>query len=147
MSNPKEFYPPVSFSFQLSMDADKEQNASFQELSGIIMEMNVDQVAPGRESRFKGGLPGSAKYDNLVLKRGVLPKESSLAEWVMNTPTNAIQTKDISVALTDTEGKVLMSWVFINAFPVKWEVSDFKSAENVLTVESLEFAYSYCKKN
>lgn len=151
MSNPKEFYPSTLFSFQLSLVATEEQKAAFQEVSGIDMEMNAEEVTSGGENRYKYRLPGKVEFNNLVLKRGLITKDSSLAKWVRDTidsnMASPIQPKDIIVFLKDNEGKVLISWNFINAYPVKWKVSDFKSEDNQLAVESLEFAYTRFKKN
>lgn len=144
--------PPVSFIFQLSFGG-KEDDAKigFQEASGISQDMNTEEVGCGGENRFKYRLPGVVKYNNLVLKRGLVAMGSTLSQWCSNTLETglaaAIETKDITVALLDMEGKILVSWDFINAYPVKWDVSDFKSQESQLAIESVEFAYNYFKKN
>lgn len=144
--------PPVSFSFQLSFGGQEDDGAiGFQEASGINNEMNIEEVGSGGENRFKYRLPGVVKYNNLVLKRGLVTSSSTLSKWVQQTLedglSNPITPKDITVALLDSERKVLISWDFINAYPVKWEVSDFKSMESSIAIESIEFAYNYFKKN
>ncbi len=148
------FYPPVSFSFSLAFTGIEDDiDVGFQEASGISMERGVEEVevSSGGENRFKYKLPGVNKYSNLVLKRGLVPTSSALATWVqsvlqsgLSTP---IKTKTITVSLLDSEGNKLISWNFIDAYPVKWNVSDFKSMENAYAVETLEFAYSSFKKN
>ena len=142
----------ASFVFQLSFGS-REHNdlISFQEVSGIDMEMSTEEVEPGGENRFKHRLPGTVKYNNLVLKRGLASKGSTLYNWVMQTLESGfaskIITKNVTISLLDASGKVLMSWDFISAYPVKWEVSNFKSAENELAIETLELAYDFFKKN
>ena len=157
MPNPAStsgFYPPASFSFSLSFSGSGGQpEAAFQEASGINVEMNVEEVGSGGENRFKYRLPGGTKYNNLVLKRGLVPKASPLYTWCENTLNLAlaepIQTKTITVALLDADQKILISWVFQNAYPIKWGVSEFKSMENAYAVETIEFAFNYfeTKKN
>ncbi|MEO1261780.1 MAG: phage tail protein [Bacteroidota bacterium] len=143
-------YPPVSFSFQVTVGDDTSE-AGFQEASGLNMEMGVEEVASGGENQFKYRLPTVNKFNNLVLKRGLVPKNSTLAAWVSDTLTGGlatpITTKSITVSLLDEEQKILVGWTFFNAYPVKWSISDFKSMENSYAVESLEFAYNYFKKN
>lgn len=153
MANPAN-YPPVSFSFSLSFSGSSgSSDAAFQEASGINVEMNTEEVGSGGENRFKYRLPGKTKYSNLVLKRGLIPKNSPLFTWCEQTLNlglaEPIQTKTITVALLDNKQKILISWVFQNAYPVKWSVSEFKSMENAYAVESIEFAYNYfeTKKN
>ncbi|PHN06066.1 phage tail protein [Flavilitoribacter nigricans] len=147
-------YPPVSFSFSLSFSGSSEpSDAAFQEASGINVDMNTEEMGSEGENRFKYRLPGKTKYSNLVLKRGVIPKNSPLFTWCDQTLNQGlaepIQTKTITVALLDDKQNILISWVFQDAYPVKWSVSEFKSMENAYAVESIEFAYNYfeTKKN
>lgn len=146
------FYPPPSFYFRLSFSGiSGDKDAAFQEASGIATDMETEEVMCGGENRFKYKLPGSIKFGNLVLKRGLVPVDSSLAKWCNDTLTNGlnttITTQTITVELLDEEGNTLVSWDFVNAYPVKWNVSDLKSMENTYAVETVEFAFNYLKKN
>lgn len=147
-----EFYPPGAFYFQLSFSGiNGKSDAGFQEASGISTDMETEEVMCGGENRFKYKLPGPVKFGNLILKRGLVPSGSALAKWCNDTLANGlnatITTKTITVELLDEEGDTLVSWDFVNAYPVKWSVSEFKSMENAYAVESLEFAFNYCKRN
>jgi phage tail-like protein len=44
------------------------------------------------------------------------------------------------------KGQLTISWAFINAYPVKWSVSELNAMENSIAMETLEFAYSYFQK-
>ncbi|MFK8006924.1 MAG: phage tail protein [Saprospiraceae bacterium] len=157
MANLDEFRPPTSFFFRLSFGdkSDDKQDISFQEASGISHEMSVEEVGCGGENRFKYRLPGVVKYNNLVLKRGLIPKDSKLSKWVVDTikpgMVSAIETKNIRVSLLNKTGdensEILISWDFRNAYPVKWSVSDFKAMESELAIETLEFSYDYFEKS
>ena len=146
------FYPPGAFYFTLSFSALKgNTDAAFQEVAGITADTETEEVVCGGENRFKYKLPGVMKFGNLTLKRGFITAGSGLAKWCndiigggLNT---AITPQTITVELLDQEGDTLVSWDFINAYPVKWGVSDFKSTENTYVVETLEFAYNYFKQN
>ena len=140
-------YPPVSFYFKLSFSGISGQvEASFKEVSGITMEMGVEEIAEGGVNGYKHRVPTTAKFSNLVLKRGLIPKDSELAKWCTSTINGgleeAIQTKMITVHLLDASRKPLQSWSFANAWPVKWAVSDFNSMNNDIAIETLEFAYN-----
>jgi phage tail-like protein len=146
------FYPSVSFSFLVSIQGIKSNaEAAFQEASGIDMEMGAEEVVSGGENQFKYRLPNEARFNNLVLKRGLVPKESALATWAEETLlgglSTSVTTKTIMVGLMDSNREILVSWSFFNAYPVKWNISDFKSMENSYVVETIEFAYNYFKKN
>jgi phage tail-like protein len=143
-----ENYPPVSFYFQLTFSGvSGKTEASFKEVSGITMEMGIEEIAEGGVNTFKHRVPTSAKYSNIVLKRGLVAKNSALAKWCLDTLGNGleetIETKNIIVNLMGENGKPLKSWSFVNAWPVKWVASDFNSMNNEIAIETLEFAYSY----
>lgn len=146
------FYPPVSFSFKLAFTKIKDKmDAAFQEASGLNVEMGIEEVTSGGENRFKYRLPGVNKFNNLVLKRGLIPKGSALSKWVNETIGSGlaitIKPQDITLSLLDAKGSTLISWDFIQAYPAKMNVSEFKSMENAYAVETIEFVYQYFKKN
>ena len=92
-----------------------------------------------------------AKYNNLVLKRGLVSKNSALPSWVISTLNpglvKPIETKDIKVTLLDSKQNIIISWDFINAYPIKWDVSNLNSMESEIAIETIEFAYNFFKKN
>jgi len=144
-------YPPVGFYFLLEYsNGNSAVDAPFQEVSGLGSELGIDEVGEGGENRYKHRLPLPAKYSNLVLKRGLVTGGSALAEWCKETTESdfgqPIKTQTITVSLLNGSGNKLMSWSFNNAWPVKWGVSDFKSQENAIVIETLEFAYSFFTK-
>jgi hypothetical protein len=61
----------------------------------------------------------------------------------LNTP---IEPTDVLLSLLDAGGNALMSWKFVNAWPVKWSVSHLAADKNELVVETIELAYSYFVK-
>ena len=141
-------YPPVAFYFQLIFSGESGKvDASFKEVSGITMEMDTEEIAEGGNNVYKHRVPTTAKFSNLVLKRGLVPKNSGVITWCMKTLggglSDFIETKNIIVNLLDENGQPLNSWSFVNAWPVKWSASDLNSMNNEIVIETLEFAYSY----
>jgi phage tail-like protein len=164
MSNPfssgaSRFYPPVGFHFDVRiMDAyaaagaitgalgvTADVDGSFQEVSGISVEIPTEDFNEGGENRYTYKLPKPIKYSPLVLKRGLVASTSGLGEWVKETfelgLDQPILTKDIMVNLLSEDKTPLMSWTFIGAYPTKWNVSNFNAQNNEIVVESLELAY------
>lgn len=146
------YYPPVGFYFELSIAGTTEQNsASFQEVSGISMEMEAEQIQEGGENRFAHQVPGSVRYQNLVLKRGLLRKDSPIAKWCAEALNGAVNSslkmKFIDVKLinaSEVDPKPLKIWQFADAYPIKWSVAALEDdMDDDIVVETLEFAYAY----
>ena len=140
------YYPPVGFHFIVHfgfLDF-KSDDTRFQEVSGLNAELGIEEVSEGGENRFSHRLPARGKYSNLILKRGLLT-DSKLIEWCKNAIENfEFKPATVDVILLNEDGQpVGDSYSFINAWPVKWSVSDFKAQENSIVVETLELAYSY----
>ena len=135
---------PVSFYFELSFPG---CDAAFQEVSGISKELQLEEVASGGENRFKYKLPTVATSQNLVLKRALVPIGSPLVAWCsacMDTGLAiGIQTMPVTLSLLDADGLVCMMWMFYGAYPVKYSISDLKSQESGIVIESIELAYTY----
>lgn len=139
-------------SFYFSLSISKEGNpsdAAFQEASGLSKEMGLEDVVSGGENRFKYRLPTNVTYPNLVLKRGIVMEYSPLIEWCQTTLDGGmgkpIKTKNIMLSLLDKTGQTCMSWHFVGAYPIKWAMSDLKSQENTMLIETIELAYQYFK--
>lgn len=135
---------PVGFYFSVSFEGEE---LGFQEVSGISKEFHVEEVQSGGENRFKYRLPTMVTNQNLVLKRAIVPSNSKLIQWFQATLDTGLSqpvvTKDISVNLLDSEGDVLIKWMFYKAYPIKYSVSDLHSQKNELVIETLELAYTY----
>ena len=135
---------PLGFYFELSFGG---EDAAFKEASGLSKELGTEEVRSGGENRFKYRLPTVATGKNLVLKRAVIPSGSKLINWCSDTLdegfTNPIKTNDVSVNLLNSKGKVLMKWTFYNAYPVEYSVSDLKSQESEILMETIALAYTY----
>jgi len=145
-----EYYPPAAFHFEvkvLGSQESSETDGSFQEISGIDRELEVQPLAEGGENRFKHQLPTRGKHPPLVLKRGLLLGKSALADWAEQTIgsqfSKPIQPKGLLVMLLGSHGDPIVVWEFESAYPVKWTTSPFKSTDNNIVVESLEMAYAF----
>ncbi|GAA0553659.1 phage tail protein [Chitinophaga japonensis] len=138
------YYPPVGFRFSVVVSGISGTNeGSFQEVSGLSVKISPMEIKEGGENRFTRRLPVPPKYENLVLKRGML-FGSSLIRWVKTTLTEFTFTpKNVTVNLLDGDGSILAAWSFTNAYPVALKVSDFKAQDSAIVVETLELAYDF----
>ena len=140
------YYPPAGFHFRVEFTflQSGTNDSRFQEVSGITSEIGIEEVTEGGENRFTHRLPNRAKYNNLILKRGLLT-DSKLIDWCKDA-IESFQFKPTTVNVTllnENHDPVGDSFSFINAYPVKWSISDFKAQDNSLVVETLELAYNY----
>ncbi len=125
----------------------KDHDVRFQDVSGITAEMSIEELIEGGENRFVHKLPLRAKYANLVLKRAMLT-DSGLIQWFKDAIENfEFSTSDVIVKLLDSEHEPIVSWTFINAWPVKWTVSDLKATENAIAIDTIELAYQYFRRS
>ena len=138
------YYPPFGFYFSVTVLGFTGTNeGSFQEVSGLSVKMTPLEVKEGGENRFVRRLPVPPKYENLVLKRGMLVG-SSLTQWVQNSLTLfAFTPKTVLVKLLGDGGTIVATWSLSNAYPVALKMSDFKAQENSIAVETLELTYDY----
>jgi len=138
----------TSFYFSVKISGKSSAvDAAFQEASGLSKEMGTEDVVSGGENRFKYRLPNGTTYPNLVLKRGIVLAASPLIEWCQKTLDAGLATpvsvRNISLSLLNQDGQACMSWNFVRAYPLKWSMSDLKSQENGVLIETIEFAYQY----
>jgi phage tail-like protein len=144
-------YPPVAFHFGVTLDGAGSSDASFQEVSGIRVEFGNEEVVEGGQNQFVHRLPTQAKYANLVLKRGVVVTTSPLADWVAQTLasqlTKPIRPRQLMVTLKNEQHDPLITWTFVNAYPVRWEVSPMNAMESAILTETMELAYHYFERS
>lgn len=151
------YYPPPAFRFRVTVAGVGAQvaeatgvDASFQEVSGIQVEFETEKVDEGGENRFAHHLPVRAKYAPLVLKRGVVTRDSFFAEWVGQTIGSRlivpILPQHLLVTLLDAEGNPLVAWGFVNAWPVRWATDAMNSTANEVLIETMEFSYQYFER-
>jgi phage tail-like protein len=150
------YYPPACFHFKVELNgvdgADSDAEQRFQEVSGLSVEVETETLHEGGENRFEYKLPKRAKYPNLILKRGLL-KGSAFLDWfksAMNTYFIVVvydfKPADITITLLDEADEPVAVWNVVQAYPLKWSMSDLRSSENAVVVESMELAYQYFER-
>jgi len=141
------YYPPVGFYFRVNIGSiTGGSEGNFQEVSGLNFKFGVKEMAEGGENRFIHKFPSPAKYENLVLKRGMLIG-SPLITWAQ-TSIGQFTFKPVTVVinLMDEKSQPIASWKLFNAYPVGLKISEFKGQENAIVVESLELSFDYFDK-
>jgi len=137
------YYPPSGFHFRVEFGSfPAEDDSRFQEVSGLSAELGIEELVEGGENRFSHRLPTRAKYGNLILKRGLFT-DSGLISWCRNAIEHfEFSPETVNVTLLNENHKpVAETYSFVNVWPLKWSVSDFKAQDNSLVIETLELAY------
>jgi phage tail-like protein len=136
---------PVGFHFLVAFELFPQSplEFGFQEVSGLNVEMEVEPYKEGGENRFVHQLPVRARYEDLVLKRGLLDI-SGIVLWCLDAINNFVfKPVNILVSLQNENHIPVYSWYIVNAFPKKWTISNFNAQENTIVVESLTLGYQY----
>lgn len=143
------YYPPVGFHFSVKFIGlpGGEADMRFSEVSGLSAEIVTEDVPEGGENRFIQRYPVRSKYPDLVLKRGLLVN-SGIRDWIDQALADMVITPvNVHVALLNPDHQILMGWDFVNAWPVKWSLSDLNASNNAIVIESLSLAYQYFRAN
>ena len=146
-----QVYPPSAFYFKVMFGGTHETtDTSFQEVSGISSEVEVESFVEGGENRFVHQLPKGIKHPNLELKRGIASKDSPLVKWCIAVMegdfVSVVETKAVRVFLMNEEKNPIRGWLFDSAYPVKWEIESFGSTKNEVAIEKIVLSYNFSKR-
>lgn len=149
-TNDRSIYPPVGFHFEVIFDGAAGPNTKidcrFQEVTGFGVEISTEEIDEGGENRFSHRVPKKTKYNNLVLKRGLM-MGTGLIKWLDNAFNNfSFKPVLVTVNLLNEKHEAIVSWDFARAYPVKWSTTDLKSTDNSVVIESLELSYQFFTK-
>jgi phage tail-like protein len=147
MAGTTTYYPPVGFSFLVSITGvDGVNESNFQEVTGLNVKLDVEEIKEGGENRFAHRFPSRPKYESLVLRRGMV-LNSQLITWARQaTEQFAFTPKTVVISLLDEDGQTLASWNVVNAWPAALKISDFKAQDNAIVVETLELCFDYFER-
>jgi phage tail-like protein len=142
--DPIEWFIPVSFHFSVSIG---KQPVSFSEVKGIDFTLETESVISGGDSFTKYYLPKGKKYNDLILSRGILKTGDDFFKWCNDTLSSPpkkdyIKLKNLLVALLDECGQPIKTWIFKQAYPVQWSLSDFGAMKNEVVVETVHIRYN-----
>jgi phage tail-like protein len=86
-------------------------------------------------------LPGRVSYGDLVLRRGLIGA-LDLYEWLHEIRQGVSARRTVTVRLQNEERTdTVFTWVFKNAFPVRYEFSDLVADGQSVMIESLTLAF------
>ena len=142
----KAAYPLPVYNYTVEIDGEV---IAFTEVSGLDIVFDTITYKESKTNQPGAGpnvmhMPGQGTPVNLTLKKGyVLTKNMPVFyDWISSIKLNVVQKKDIVVRLRDEEGKAVVSWTVIDAFPTWLEAPSFNAESNEVAIESLELMAS-----
>ena len=129
-------------SFVFSVEINGIKSFHFKSVSGLSNQTDIYEYQEGGENRYTHKLIGQTTFSNIVLKRGVI-LDKSIYEW-----REKVMDGDIQGAKGIGNGTIILyernredikrAWSFVNAWPCKWEMSEFNAMEDSIAIETLE---------
>ncbi len=141
-----ESYPLPKFYFKVDWGGTE---IGFTEISGLDVETEAIEYRAGNSSIFsKTKQPGMQKYSNITMKRGTFKSNPEFYDWWKETvkfqeggSLGSVYRKSITISLLDEEGKDIVIWKVLNAWPIKVQSTDLKSDANDIAIESIEIVH------
>ena len=135
-------WPVPKFHFSVTI-GDRLTDASFKEVSGLDMEVNITEYRHSNSPTFtKIKMPGLKVYSNVILRKGVFLGDNNFYDWFSEMKMNTIARVPVTIKLLDEEGGVVMAWDLINAWPVKITGTTLDSEDDgEPAIEELELAH------
>jgi len=141
---PTPYDIPVAFSFEVRIPGfSNEGECSFRDVGGLVVKLDLETINEGGVNDYAHKFPKRAKYNELVLKRGILTG-SQLVTWINDAIRNFnFSPKQVYISLINEQKSPIIRWRVENAFPVGIEIAEFKAQDNSLAIETLTIAYDY----
>ncbi len=128
--------------FRFRVEIDGIQTAAFSEAT--IPDSTTDSVdyREGTDVPVQRKLSGLTKYGNITLKKG-LTDSRELYEWRKQVEQSgaAKARKNMSLILIDEEGNDKARWDIVEAWPTKYDPSDFSAKGNEVVIETFEVVH------
>ncbi len=133
--------PQVGAFFRIEIDS--IDRGTFTKCSGLKTETEVFEYQEGGNNDFIVKLVGQSRHSNVVLTHGQIT-DPALWKWheeIHGGGTKKIKRRNGSIIALKRDGTTqLARWNFQNAFPVRWELSEFDATSGVASCQVLELA-------
>lgn len=128
--------------FRFRVEIDGITTAAFSEATVPDSTSDVIDYREGTDAPSFRKLSGAVKYGNLTLKRGITDS-MELYNWRKDVEQKgaAKARKNVSLILVDEEGQDKCRWELQNAWPSKYDPSDFNAKGNEVLIEVFEIAH------
>ena len=137
--------PPLGFRFNVLFFAGgitpNPIDIHFRKVSGLSTTVETTAVEDGGQNLYTQLLPTRLSHDNLVLERGIIFGSPLALEFNIAMSQFKFAASNVLVSLLSHDSIPISSWLFFNAYPVKWSISDLDAESNSLVIETMELTY------
>lgn len=126
--------------FRFGVEIDKQYVGIFTEAKLPDLDFDHKEFKEGGQNDYVHWLPGRRKAAKVTLKNG-LTSEKVLLSWYkeMMGENYTVTKKKITITMMDAEGSTFMTWSLEDAYPSKLVWPDFKTSDNTVAIQTLEF--------
>jgi phage tail-like protein len=131
-----------------SAGGDRLGDCGFQECSGLDIEMDVQEYLEGGRNDGVIRRVGRAKYQNLVLKRGMIWREGdgadpALWQWIQGVlqGVRPVARYDGIVEVLGVHEEVVARWAFRRGLPAKIAGPQLNAKTGEVAIEELHIAH------
>lgn len=128
--------------FRYRVEIDGITQSGFDEVIMPDTTIDVIEYREGHEITFVRKLSGLPKCSNVILKWGITDS-MDLYNWVKSVIDNGASgvRKNMSIILVERAGNDRMRWNFMEAWPVRYKISDLNAQTNEVTFEIIEITF------
>ncbi len=135
--------PYLGFNFLIEFE--NAVVGGFSEISGLQVEIEIEEIKEGGVNDHVHKVPKGAKYQNIVLKRGITDSDV-LWRWHQDVIRGKFKRKNILIILLDLEGNEKWRWSISGAYPMKWIGPELKAEKAAVAFESIELVHNGFEK-
>lgn len=114
----------------------------FQRASGLSATVETGTIVEGGQNLYSHRVPKRVGYKNLLLERGFMVGSPLNIEFNVAMSLFKFVTSNVLVSVLDEDSAPLAAWLFLKAFPVRWETADLGAAEDRLLIDTLELSFT-----
>jgi len=114
----------------------------FQSVSGLAAEVATVTHREGGEQLHAHRLPDAVGYGNLVLKRGVTVGSPLGVEFDVAMGQFRFSPSNVLVTVLGEDRLPRAAWLFVRAWPAKWQAADLAADGPGVLIETMELAYA-----
>jgi len=126
---------PVASRFLFEID--DVDVATFNEIEGIEMHVEVVTFSEGGQNGFVHQLPGRASWPTLIMRKGTISNDDALWNWISATTgeqfganENKLERKSAAITVMSSTGQRLRSWELLGAWPCYWSLTTLNVEAN-----------------
>lgn len=132
-----EIYPLVSHRFKVKLGTGKLEGR-FSSVSGLEEGVELVKYQDGLGGRYQQ--PGQRGFPTVTLKRGIVPKQGELYDWMSNVALGQYDKQDVEISLLDAKDHVKLTWTVENAFPTRLTGPSLDATGNEVAFEEITLA-------